>query len=207
MTLRSLHQYLTRRLLAVIVPLLVAVGGIVGGYAGRGEVAESDAKAALAASRAKERILMTLQTVAEVPRVLATLVAEHPPEERRLRRMLIRALQVNPDIYGMALAAEPGGLYPDRNEYCLYAFRQGGSIRFRRLDSPTYRYLRQPWYQRPRKLRRAVWSEPYFDAGGGEALMSTYSVPLVSRTGRFLGVATADVTLEALKGIVETVAV
>ncbi len=38
-------------------------------------------------------------------------------------------------------------------------------------------YPLQDWYQIPHELRRSDWSEPYFDTGGGNALMATLSVP------------------------------
>jgi sigma-B regulation protein RsbU (phosphoserine phosphatase) len=46
-----------------------------------------------------------------------------------------------------------------------------------------------------------VWSEPYYDEGGGDSIMTTYSVPLFrsSGTGESIGVVTADVTLERLQ--------
>jgi hypothetical protein len=39
-----------------------------------------------------------------------------------------------------------------------------------------------------------VWSEPYYDAGGGEAWMVTYSVPVYSsrKNPRLIGVVTID---------------
>ena len=38
----------------------------------------------------------------------------------------------------------------------------------------------------------------YFDAGAGNINMVTYSQPIISQSGKFLGVATIDVTVDAL---------
>ena len=51
------------------------------------------------------------------------------------------------------------------------------------LATPDYDYLREddkewPWYVTPRKLGKPMWTEPYFDEGGGEVNMVTWSVPL-----------------------------
>lgn len=40
-----------------------------------------------------------------------------------------------------------------------------------------------------------MWSEPYFDAGGGDVEMMTFSVP-VTKEGRFMGILTADFELK-----------
>lgn len=47
-------------------------------------------------------------------------------------------------------------------------------------------------------MRSGYWTAPYFDAGAGEINMVTYSHPVISRAGKFLGVATIDITVDAL---------
>jgi signal transduction histidine kinase len=64
------------------------------------------------------------------------------------------------------------------------------------------------WYQIPKELGHAVWSEPYYDEGGGDIIMSTYSVPFyktVAGTRRFLGVVTVDVSLQWLQAIISSI--
>ncbi|OGR39857.1 MAG: hypothetical protein A2051_06665 [Desulfovibrionales bacterium GWA2_65_9] len=66
------------------------------------------------------------------------------------------------------------------------------------------------WYQIPRELREIVWSEPYFDEGGGNTLMATCSVPFyhgVRDTRHVAGIVTADVSLDWLKRLVASVQV
>jgi sigma-B regulation protein RsbU (phosphoserine phosphatase) len=43
-----------------------------------------------------------------------------------------------------------------------------------------------------------MWGEPYFDKGGGNVYMSTYSHPIFTQSGTFLGVVTVDVELRHL---------
>jgi hypothetical protein len=38
---------------------------------------------------------------------------------------------------------------------------------------------------------KEIWSEPYFDAGGGEIWMKTLSIP-IRKNGVVIGVATTD---------------
>ena len=51
------------------------------------------------------------------------------------------------------------------------------------------------------------WSEPYFDEGGGNMLMTTYSIPVRDKKGRVAAVFTADVSLDWLTELVGTVQV
>jgi sigma-B regulation protein RsbU (phosphoserine phosphatase) len=53
-----------------------------------------------------------------------------------------------------------------------------------------------------------VWSEPYYDEGAGNIIMSTYSVPFyrtVSGKKQFMGIVTADVSLSWLEEIVASI--
>lgn len=65
-------------------------------------------------------------------------------------------------------------------------------------------YTQPPYCQAPRCLylrdgiTTGYWTSPYFDSGAGGINMVTYSQPIISRLGKFLGVATIDVTVDAL---------
>lgn len=101
----------------------------------------------------------------------------------------------NPEFFGATFAVEPArsgtatGLSP-------YVFRKAG--RFERKDLaqvPGYDYASQPWFAEPRRLGMPRWSAPYFDEGGGDINMITYSIP-VHASGAFLGVLTTDVGID-----------
>jgi methyl-accepting chemotaxis protein len=143
--------------------------------------------------------------VEQAPTLLARAVEEDRPDAEELRALLRSALAANPAIYGGTVAFEPRRFSPDRALFAPYYFRSGTGLRFEWLDA-NVDYTVLDWYVLPRELGRPVWSEPYFDEGGGRTLMSTYSVPFFETAGggrRVAGVATADVALE---GLVETVA-
>jgi len=83
-------------------------------------------------------------------------------------------------------------------------------IEFNFLGTDSYNYFILDWYQISRETGRAHWSNPYYDEGGGEILMATYSVPFFSIRGekrRLMGVATADISLEWLKELLDGVKV
>jgi len=50
------------------------------------------------------------------------------------------------------------------------------------------------WYERPKRERQAIWTEPYFDDGGGNTIMITYSAPY-RRDDLFWGFATIDIAM------------
>ncbi|OQX10544.1 MAG: hypothetical protein BWK76_20570 [Desulfobulbaceae bacterium A2] len=125
----------------------------------------------------------------------ATTLAEELLEQR-----LLAHLAANDKIYGSTVALEPeafGG-----REVAPYYYRDTNvPFRYVNLATPNYNYTGQDWYQRPKEAQAPSWSEPYFDEGGGNVVMTTYSVPLFRPEGeerRFVGVATADISLEWL---------
>ena len=58
------------------------------------------------------------------------------------------------------------------------------------------------WYQIPKLLNKSYWCEPYYDDGGGEKMMTTYSKPLYDSNGKLYAVITADLSLEGLTELV-----
>jgi hypothetical protein len=103
-----------------------------------------------------------------------------PPEQYPLR--IHGILNAWPEVYGSTIAAEVSA-GNGRHGIAPYFFRRGGAIAYSDLALDSYGYSRLPWYRRAADARQAVWSAPYFDAGGGETWMITYSVPFF-RPGR-----------------------
>ena len=119
-----------------------------------------------------------------------------------------RVLANNPEIYGMAIAFEPYFLESDKLYFAPYHYRSGGRIGFSMLGDPAYRYFYMDWYQIPKELERAVWTEPYNDEGGGNIIMATYTVPFYrTMDGKkvFAGVVTADISLEWLEDMISDI--
>lgn len=146
-----------------------------------------------------------LRPMEKVPRILAQVMELHPVPEDSLFVMLRAVLENNDNIFGAAVAFEPH-FFPHKGEYFSpYAYRDGDQIRTMTLGGELYDYFHMDWYQIPKVLGNPYWTEPYFDEGGGEMLMATYSVPFYTREDgqrRFAGIATVDISLEWLTGIV-----
>lgn len=115
----------------------------------------------------------------------------------------------NPEIYGSAIALEPYALGSDFYYFSPYCYRESnGGVIFTLLGSESYHYFTMDWYQLPKELKRSAWTEPYFDKGGGNVMMATFSVPFYRKaqgTTSFQGVVTADVALSWLQDIVSSI--
>ncbi len=154
------------------------------------------------------KIEVVLKGVEKVPRNLAAVIEDTPHRQDNLVRLLSSLVDNNPEIFGMAVAFEPYAFNPRQYYFAPYACREGREVKISFLGSDSYRYFFWDWYQIPKELNRPVWSEPYFDEGGGNIIMSTYSTPFYRDGGgsrQIQGVATADVSLKWLKDMVAAV--
>jgi sigma-B regulation protein RsbU (phosphoserine phosphatase) len=155
------------------------------------------------------RIEIVLNGVQKVPRQLAIWLEKTPCREEDLLKMIQVLLVSNPEIFGSTIAFEPYGFDSGRQYYAPYNYREADqTIKTVFLGDADYHYFYWDWYQIPKELNQAVWSEPYFDEGGGNILMTTYSVPFNKKSGGqggFAGVVTADLSLAWLQEMVSAV--
>ena len=128
---------------------------------------------------------------------LAQTLLAYPDTLRHLPEILVAN---NPVIYGSTIALEPD-YYPGRERlFSPYAYREGDAVRTKQLGSDAYDYTAMEWYADASETGH--WSEPYFDTGGGEEMMTTFSMPVTDPSGRRVGVITADMSLEWLTDLV-----
>ena len=112
-----------------------------------------------------------------------------------------RLVRDNPVVVGSTLALVPG--YSAKYPLCApYAARKGDDIEVLSLATEEYDYPSQEWFTKPLELGLGYWSEPYIDTGGGDILMTTYSVPVTDKAGRIAAVLTADISLDWLTQLV-----
>ncbi len=129
---------------------------------------------------------------------LAAKFGEGVPSEATIYELLERYLDDNGEFFGATFSVEPsqagnaGGLAP-------YVFRQGDSLGHKDLAAVEgYDYTSQDWYAIPKQSRSARWSDVYFDAGGGDINMITYSIPVYmgGPDGTFIGILTTDLATD-----------
>ncbi len=155
-----------------------------------------------------ERLDRSLSRAAKIPESLAVALESGAFDTQdKLEAFLRNTVARNPEIYGAAIAFEPESFARGERYYAPYFYRkEADAVEFVQLGNPEYDYFRWPWYTEPKKENRALWSAPYFDDGGGNAVMTTYSVPF-RRDGNFWGIATIDIALSQLVAEVEQLTV
>ena len=118
-----------------------------------------------------------------------------------------RIVECNPYVYGSAIALVED-YFPDRGRlFAPYAYRVHDRIVTIQLGREDYNYPEKEWFVKPMELDGGYWSEPYFDTGGGEMLMTTYSLPVTDSKGNVAAVLTADISLDWLTDLVGSIQV
>lgn len=107
-------------------------------------------------------------------------------------------LDANPAVYGTAIAFEPVINGKDSLRYSLYSYRTATGYETKNFGQ-IYDYTKDAWYSAPVAQKKAIWTDPYFDAPGGNVQMITYSVPISKADGSIQGVITADLEIKAVK--------
>jgi len=113
----------------------------------------------------------------------------------------------NDFIIGSAVAFEPW-YYPSEGYwYAPYSYRdeQTGKIKSIQMGNEDYDYFNMEWYREPRRSTRNRWSDPYYDEGGGEQMMATYSVPVWNENHEVYAILTADISLKRFSEVVNAV--
>ena len=106
-------------------------------------------------------------------------------------------------FFGSAMAFEPNVLI--NKSFCPYYYKKDHTILYKDTSlNKDYNYTAQQWYTLPKNAKKDKWSEPYFDDGGGDILMTTYGTP-VMHNDKFAGVLTIDLSLEKLEEIISAI--
>ena len=148
-------------------------------------------------------------TVGRIDRLMATvesavensvwIVAEHIDDPDYMFKITGELVQNNPLVVGSTIAFEPN-FFPSKGYYySAFSCNDGkGGIKRIQQGGEDFKYHGMDWYRIPKEAKASSWCEPYFDKGGAEIMMCTYSVPLMDKGGKVYAVLTADVSLEDL---------
>lgn len=115
-----------------------------------------------------------------------------------LHSVIASVVKNNPLIVRSGIAFVPD-YYSQKGKYFMpYAsldHEANNEISYQVLGSQNYDYPCMDWYLIPKLLKQAYWSEPYYDDGGGNIIMSTYSKPLYDSRGELFAVFIASISL------------
>jgi len=129
-------------------------------------------------------------------------------DEETIQKTIRNTLLRNEQVFGSTIAYEPFQFHSNSYYWAPYYSRAvNGELQFTQLGNPEYNYFGWEWYTLPKEKNTPVLSPPYFDAGGGEIWMVTWSAPFYNEAGEFKGVATADIAFSQTQDIVSKIEV
>jgi len=161
------------------------------------QVSENGARSSRAIARHRvARLETVLRRAQEIPEMMSIeLESGALDSEEKLTAYMRAVLERNRErVYGSCVAFTPFGFSTGLKGFAPYYYWSKEGLQFEQLAKPDYNYFQWDWYRRPRDAGRPVWSAPYFDEGGGQTLMITYSVP-VRRDDLFWAIITVDIEL------------
>lgn len=123
----------------------------------------------------------------------ADLAADRPAGAAGYAPRLQAYLEANPDFYGSAAALldATGAVTASP-----YVHRSDDGYVMLDLAVSSYDIDSQEWVTAPLAAGAGIWTDPYFDAGGGEIWMITRSVPVRDAGGVF-AIVTTDLPVDA----------
>ena len=150
-----------------------------------------------------------LTGIEKIPDNFARIVERKKHSDAELLEILTCIIKNNESIYGSAIAFEENYYANNKKYNSIYVYKENGEIHSKPLGNENYDYFNLDWYSKPKMIGSALWSLPYFDEGGGDILMCTYSVPMYEYDEfggkNFIGVFTADVSLDWLSEITSSI--
>ena len=154
------------------------------------------------------RIEQEFRAIAKIPESMAFVLEVRGFDQTSLNQLISRFVNDNEEVYGSTVAFEPYAFQPDRRAYSPYYYMTESGPQFAQLGDEDYDYFDWDWYRLPRETQAPLWTEPYFDEGGGEILMCTYSVPFFqigSSESDLRGIVTGDLSLEWMSDLITEV--
>lgn len=126
--------------------------------------------------------------------------------DQALYRITSSIVKTNPNIVGSSIAFREGMHHGDK-WFAPYSYNdsQTGEILSKQLGNEDYDYFNMQWFSAVIADSMAHWSDPYYDDGGGEVMMVTYSAPIRDTAGNILGVITADLSVQWLQDKMEAI--
>ena len=171
--------------------------------------------AELSAAKMKERFMKANNTLQTTKRIFETMHTNGSLSATEILRILEKNLTDSKDVLGVAAVLEnrsvqiepilSSNLTDSGNRFIPYLSKNGDGV----LTTAVEGYEDEQtadWYRIPKKEGKAVLTEPYeYEVNGNKVTMTTLAVPLVSSSGAFFGVLTADLSVDFLTDLVNSI--
>lgn len=148
----------------------------------------------------------TLQAVESTAEGASWLARENDDDEEYLYHITRKVVEENAYIIGSAIAFD-SCYFEGRYFFAPYSYNdpETGELKSKQLGTTENDYFSQEWFVVSRQSGQPHWSEPYFDAGGGEQMMATYSYPIKDSAGNVYAIITSDISLDWLSKKVDAI--
>ena len=214
--MKSVFQNLKRRGLAVKLSFSILIGTTLIAavsfayeywYSSRLVLQNVEADAGNLAQATVNEVESVLVGITKVIMFTTSYLEHHEYTEEDMLGILEHIVSSNDEVYGSTIAYEPYAHDPDKHYFAPYYYKKNGRLTLTDLSTENYRYHEKDWYTVPKATNRPAWSEPYYDEGGGNIFMATYSLPFyktVDGNRTLQGIVTADISLDWLVRIISS---
>ena len=145
--------------------------------------------------------------IARSLKIYASTAGRQTIDNGELFKFLLASISANANTVGGGIWYEPYSIYEDKRDFGPYAYMQDGKTILATDYADSVAYHNTNWYREGKASSSGlVWSDVYLDPVPN-VVMITASLPFYDTDGKFLGVATADMAMEDIKGIAASLSV
>lgn len=165
------------------------------------------ARSEVALENAEKMILVRLGKIQTVVNSLQPLVEYALDDPDAMFDIARHAMESSSRIMGSGIAFKED-YYPQKGHwYEIYVGHQAGcdTLVAQQVGSAEHDYFQMEWYRSGLAAENGVWSNPYYDNVGGKSYMMSYAVPIHDESGEVVGVIGADITIDTLANIVQSI--
>ncbi|MBR0262933.1 MAG: SpoIIE family protein phosphatase [Prevotella sp.] len=138
---------------------------------------------------------------------MAWVVSDDLAEADSMYVITRRMVENNPAILGGTISFVPN-YYPEKGywfePYAVRRTKADGreTIETIQLGSESHDYTKSEFFTAPIAKNDGHWCEPYLDAEGAKAMVTTYGTPVHDRKGKTVAVVDADLSLDWLNQVI-----
>ncbi|MGE7843759.1 methyl-accepting chemotaxis protein [Lysinibacillus sp. NPDC093712] len=171
--------------------------------------------AELSAAKMSERFKKANDTLQTTKRIVEAMQKNDELSTESVMDILETNLMKNEDLLGVGAVLDNGAvkvgptidtaLIDQNNRFIPYLTKDGNKTSTNAIEGID-KTDAADWYRIPTEEGRAVLTEPYdYSVNGKTISMTTIAVPLVNASGKNFGVLTADLSVDFLKGLAESI--
>ena len=217
---KSIALKLTSLILGVFLVLFVAYTLVTSATLHTQSVDDSEKatlqNAELSAAKMSERFKKANDTLQTTKRIVEAMEKNDALSTESVMDILNTNLTNNDDLLGVGAVIENGAvkvgpttdtaLIDVKNRFIPYLTKDGNQINTDPIEGIDDPKAEDAWYRIPKGEGRAVLTEPYdYNVNGKTISMTTISVPLYNASGTYFGVLTADLSIDFLKELADSI--